>query len=214
MKNTIFTIGYSTHTIINFITLLNQYGVSLVCDVRSQPYSKYNNQFNKDNVKKALLGSRIDYLFLGEELGGRSKNTSCYNDKGKLQYHLLAQEPLFKKGLEKVVVEVKKRSIALMCSEGDPLKCHRTILVCRQLYQKGHFSKNNIQHILPDGSLQANTEMEKSLLDKFKIFPDMLRNEEECIAEAYSRQAQKIAYTYQEDSALLEGSQPGVSPFF
>ena len=42
----------------------------------------------------------------------------------------------------------------------------------------------------------------------------MFRNEEECIAEAYSRQAQKIAYTYQEDSILLEGSQPGVSPFF
>ena len=56
--------------------------------------------------------------------------------------------------------------------------------------------------------------MEKSLLDKFKIFPDMFRNEEECIAEAYSRQAQKIAYTHQEDSTLLEGSKPGVSPFF
>jgi len=41
-----------------------------------------------------------------------------------------------------------------------------------------------------------------------------VRNEEECITEAYNRQAQKIAYTYQEDSALLEGSQPGASPFF
>ena len=214
MKNKVFTIGHSTHTIINFIKLLNRYSIPLVYDVRSQPYSKYNSQFNKDSVKKALLESRIEYLFLGEELGGRSKNTSCYNDKGKLQYHLLAQEPLFNKGLEKIIVEVKKRNIALMCSEGDPLKCHRTILVCRQLYQKLHFSKNNIQHILSDGSLQTNTEMEKSLLDKFKIFPDMLRNEEECITEAYSRQAQKIAYTYQETSALLEGSQSGVSPLF
>ena len=213
MKNIVFTIGHSTHTIIDFIKLLKQYSIPLVCDVRSQPYSKYNSQFNKDSVKKTLLGSRMEYLFLGEELGGRSKNTSCYNDKGKLQYHLLAQEPLFKKGLEKIIEEVKKRSIVLMCSEGDPLKCHRTILVCRQL-QKLHFLKNNIQHILSDGSLQSNTEMEKSLLDKFKIFPDMFRNEEECIAEAYNRQAQKIAYTHQEDSALLEGSQPGASPFF
>ena len=210
----VFTIGHSTHTITDFIKLLNRYNIPLVCDVRSQPYSKYNGQFNKDSVKKALLGSRIEYLFLGETLGGRSKNTSCYNDKGKLQYHLLAQESLFKKGLEKIIAEVKKHSIALMCSEGDPLKCHRTILVCRQLHQKLHFSKNNIQHILSNGSLQTNTEMEKSLLDKFKIVPDMFRNEEECIAEAYSRQAQKIAYTHQEDATLLEESQPGVSPFF
>ena len=125
----VFTIGHSTHTIIDFIKLLKQYSIPLVCDVRSQPYSKHNSQFNKNSVKKALLGSRIEYLFFGEELGGRSKNTSCYNDKGKLQYHLLAQEPLFNKGLKKIIVEVKKRSIALMCSEGDPLKCHRTILI-------------------------------------------------------------------------------------
>ena len=214
MKNKVFTIGHSTHTIVNFINLLNRYGIPLVYDVRSQPYSKYNSQFNKDSIKKALSGSGIEYLFLGKELGGRSKNTSCYNDKGKLQYHLLAQESLFNEGLEKIIIEIKKRSVALMCSEGDPLKCHRTILVCRQLYQTLPFSKDNIQHILPDGSLQTNTEMEKSLLDKFKIFPDMLRNEEECITEAYNRQAQKIAYTYQENSALLEESQPGVSPFF
>ena len=209
MTNMVFTIGHSTHTIINFIKLLNRYSVSLVCDVRSQPYSKYNNQFNKDCIKRALLESEIEYLFLGEELGGRSKNTSCYNDKGKLQYHLLAQDPLFKKGLGKVTTEVKKRSIALMCSEGDPLKCHRTILICRQLYKTLHFSRDNIQHILSNGSLQTNTEIEKNLLNKFKIFPDMFRNEEECIAEAYSRQAQKIAYTYRG----VEESQPGVSPF-
>jgi len=131
MANIVFTIGHSTHTIINFIKLLNRYSVSLICDVRLQPYSKYNSQFNKDSIKRALLKSEIEYLFLGEELGGRSKNTSYYNSKGKLQYHLLAQDPLFKKGLKKIITEVKRCNIALMCSEGDPLKGHRTILVCR-----------------------------------------------------------------------------------
>jgi len=131
MTNRVWTIGHSTHTAVDFIKLLNQHSVSLVCDVRSQPYSKYNSQFNKDSIKRALLKSEIEYLFLGEELGGRSKNTSYYNSKGKLQYHLLAQDPLFKKGLKKIITEVKRCNIALMCSEGDPLKGHRTILVCR-----------------------------------------------------------------------------------
>lgn len=214
MKNTVFTIGHSTHTIADFMKWLNRYSIPLVCDVRSQPYSKYNSQFNKNSVQKALLGNGIEYLFLGEELGGRSKNTFCYDDKGRLQYHLLAQEPLFKKGLEKIITEVEKRSIALMCSESAPLKCHRAILVCRQLYQKLHFPKNNIQHILSEGTLQTNAEMEKDLLDKFKIAPDMLRNEEECIAEAYNRQAQKIAYTYREEPALSDESQLRDPPLF
>ena len=54
MKNTIFTIGHSTHTVTNFIELLNRYHIQVVCDVRSQPYSKYNKQFNQDSIKKNL----------------------------------------------------------------------------------------------------------------------------------------------------------------
>ena len=211
LENTIFTIGHSTHTVIDFIKLLNQNSVSLVCDVRSQPYSKYSRQFNKDSIKKALLENGIGYSFLGEELGGRSKNTSYYNGKGQLQYHLLAQDSLFKQGLKYIMVEVKKHNVALMCSEADPLKCHRTILICKQLQMS---QDNNIQHILFDGSLQSNREIEKNLLDKFRIVPDMFRNEEECIAEAYIRQAKKIAYTHREDSVLMEEAERGVSPFY
>ena len=214
MENIIFTIGHSTHTTAYFIKLLNQYSISLVCDVRSQPYSKYNNQFNRENIKKALLENKIQYLFFGEELGARSKNNSCY-EKGKLQYQLLAQDPLFKKGLEKVMIEVKKSRTALMCSESDPLDCHRTILVCRELYKKMGFSKNHIQHILSNGSLKTHTEIEKNLLKKFKLeHPDMFRPEEDRIEEAYNQQEQKIAYTYEEDSSVSELSQPRASSFF
>ena len=211
MENTIFTIGHSTHTIDYFIKRINQHNISLVCDVRSQPYSRYNSHFNKENIKKALLENEIEYLFLGKELGGRSTNTSCYNNKGQLQYHLLSQELLFKKGLEKVIEKIQIHNIALMCSEAEPLQCHRTILVCRQLYQTKNVSKVKIQHIMSDGSTQSHTEIESTLIDKFKLFPDMLRNESECIATAYNLQAQKIAYTIESNSNLLEESQKGIS---
>ena len=213
MMNMLFTIGHSTHTASYFIKLLNQHNISLVCDVRSQPYSRYTRHFNREAVKKVLLENQIQYLFCGEKLGGRSKNPSCYNSKGRLQYHLLSQEPLFKKGLKEVIKESQKQRIALMCSEADPLTCHRTILVCRSLCQTMSVALSSIQHILPDGSIQTHAEIEKALLDKFKIFPDMLRSEAECISEAYHRQAQKIAYISQNDSGLLEKPQQGPLPF-
>ena len=204
MKDIIFTIGHSTHQADDFINLLHRHNISLVCDVRSQPYSKYSNQFNKESIKKTLLENRIEYLFLGEELGARSKNRSCY-DKNKLQFHLLAKDPLFKSGLDKVLRKVKEHRVVLMCSEAKPLDCHRTILVCRELYKTKNFLKDSIQHILADGSLKTHTEIEKDLLKKFKLdHPDMFNPEEKRMGEVYNRQGQKIAYTYQED--LLEGT--------
>ncbi|MBC6415465.1 MAG: DUF488 domain-containing protein [Bdellovibrionales bacterium] len=204
MENIIFTIGHSTHKGADFIKLLKRYNISLVCDVRSQPYSKYNNQFNRENIKKVLIENKVDYLFLGEELGARSKNKSFY-DKGKLQYQLLAQSYLFKKGLEKLIIKVEKERVVLMCSESDPLNCHRTILICRELYKRRAFSKNHIQHILSDGFLNSHTEIEKQLLKKFKLEqPDMFRSEESLIEEAYHQQEKKIAYTDEKLLSVLE----------
>ena len=157
--------------------------------------------------------NRVEYLFLGDELGGRSKNTSCYNDKGQLQYHLLSKDLLFKKGLKKVTEEIKRHNVVLMCSEADPLKCHRTILVCRQLYHAMNIPKNRIQHILSNGSVQSHIEIEKKLLDSLKIAPDMLRDETECIETAYIKQAQKIAYTSKNDLNFLGESRQRVSFF-
>jgi len=211
MENIIFTIGHSTHKTADFIELLKRHRISLVCDVRSMPYSRYSHQFNKEIIKQSLLESKIEYLFLGEELGARSKNSSCY-DKGKIQYQLLAEDSLFKKGLQRVITEGKKHRLALMCAEAEPLDCHRTILICRELYKTQSFSKSHIQHILSNGSLNTHKEIEGELLKKFKLdHPDMFNSEEKRIEKAYHKQEQKIAYTDQDE---LEFSQAKASSFF
>ena len=197
IKNPLFTIGHSTHTTKHFIALLQKHSVQVVCDVRSQPYSKYNSQFNKENVEKNLKQYGIAYLFLGMELGGRSEDPSYYAN-GKLQYKLLSKSSLFQKGLKRLIEGVENHNIALMCSESDPLMCHRTILVCRELCEKVSFFENHILHILPDASIQTHKEIERNLLEKLRISPDMLRSEKECIEEAYCRQAQKISYVKKE----------------
>jgi hypothetical protein len=68
--NNFFTIGHSTRTIVEFVDLLRESGVSLVVDVRSIPWSRTNPQFNKETLPETLEPWQIGYEHIAE-LGGR-----------------------------------------------------------------------------------------------------------------------------------------------
>ena len=189
----LFTIGHSTHTVEYFIGLLKQHSITAVCDVRSHPYSKYNPQFNIEKLREELKKHNIAYVFLGKELGARSENPECYID-GRVQYNYLVDEPLFQQGINRLTQGMKQYSIALMCAEKDPITCHRTILVCREMRSYAE----QIKHILADGEIETNSEAENRLLNTLRIVPDMFKNKNECIEEAYDKQGQKIAYVEEE----------------
>lgn len=189
-ENTVFTIGHSTHSIEAFIALLKQHGITALADVRSAPYSRYNPHFNKDALEKALKAAGIKYVFLGRELGARSEDRSCYQN-GRVRYPLLARTALFHQGIERVVSGSKDFRIALMCAEKEPLECHRTLLVSRALDEMGV----PIQHILADGRLEAHRNAMLRLLDLVGLpREDLFRSTEELLAEAISRQEEKVAY--------------------
>lgn len=189
MKSEIFTIGHSIHSIDVFVELLLQHRITAICDVRSIPYSQYNPQFNRENLKQALTNVNIVYVFMGKELGARSENAQCYRH-GQVQFDRLAREPLFIKGINRLREGMKTYRIALLCAEKDPITCHRTILVCRNL----RAIDIEIQHILEDGTLEHHHDAEQRLMRLHKIEPDMFHNEAQCIEEAYDKQAEKIAY--------------------
>jgi uncharacterized protein (DUF488 family) len=189
----VFTIGHSTHTLAKFIDLLRAHMITAICDVRSQPYSRMNPQFNRATLQEELKKNGIAYLFLGRELGARTEDTACYVDH-KVQYERLAKTALFQLGLKRVQEEMKSFRIALMCAEKDPLGCHRAILVARHLHERGI----EIKHILEDGSLENQEAAEHRLLRLLKIQEtDFFKSQQEIIADAYSIQNQKIAYEEQ-----------------
>ncbi|HFD33109.1 MAG TPA: DUF488 domain-containing protein [Gammaproteobacteria bacterium] len=192
-ESELFTIGHSTHTVDYFIDLLKKHSITAVCDVRSHPYSKYNPQFNREVLKEELKRNNIAYVFLGKELGARSENPNCYID-GRVQYNYLVDEPSFQQGIIRLKKGMKQYSIALMCAEKDPITCHRTILVCREM--RSHTKQ--IKHILANGEIETNLEAEERLLTTLGIVPDMFKNKNECIEEAYDKQGQKIAYVEEE----------------
>jgi len=186
----IFTIGHSTHPIELFIQLLQKHGITTVVDVRSSPYSRFNPQFNRERLKASLQDAGVSYVFLGEELGARTKDPSCY-ENGRVSYEKLANTPLFKTGIERVKTDSETHTIALMCAEKEPLNCHRTILVTRELENEGI----SVAHILDDGSIEPHHAAMSRLKQQLKLPEhDMFRSDKELLEEAYRLQSQKIAY--------------------
>src|SRR5689334_2499642 len=99
----IYTIGHSNHPIDRFIALLRQHGIEAVADVRSTPYSRFNPQFRKEKLQAALASAGIRYVFLGEELGARSKDPECYDEGGRVSYTRLASTDLFRRGIDRLL---------------------------------------------------------------------------------------------------------------
>ena len=190
MPDTVFTIGHSTHPQDWFIALLGQHGITAVCDVRSMPYSRLNPQFNRARLKEALRACGISYIFLGKELGARSEDPSMY-ENGKVQFDRLARTDLFREGLDRVLKGTKEHRIALMCVEKEPIDCHRTILVARQVVAQGLA----VQHIHAGGRIESHTQV----IDRLKLrhgLPDsdLFRSSEQMVAEAYRLQEERMAY--------------------
>ena len=154
MKNRehrIFTIGHSTHSLEEFIALLQQHGITALADVRSAPFSRFNPQFNKDALEQEMKSHDIKYVFLGRELGARREDPSCYKN-GQVQYERLKNATLFLEGIDRVIQGAEKHNIALMCAEKEPSDCHRTFFVARALKERGV----SVSHILDDGSLESH----------------------------------------------------------
>lgn len=190
MNSEIYTIGHSDLSIAAFIEHLHRNGITTLSDVRSSPYSRLHPQFNREPLKRELQQNNIGYVFLGKELGARSEQPECYIN-GKVQFEILARQPLFLQGLNRVIKGLEQHRIALMCSEKDPLNCHRTILVARQLHNRGI----TVQHILYDGSLEPHEALERRLLKSLKMESlDLFRSESEIIFDAYEKWGERIAY--------------------
>jgi uncharacterized protein (DUF488 family) len=190
MKDTLFTIGHSTHPQQRFIELLRQNDITALCDVRSKPYSRMNPQFNREELKQALRDCGIVYVFLGKELGARSDDPACY-ENGRVQYDRLSQTELFRQGLERVRDGMKKYRLALMCAEKEPLECYRTILVARYLVVHGV----DVEHIHADGRLEGHVAALSRLAQVLNMpEQDMFRSYEELLADLYRRQEERIAY--------------------
>lgn len=196
MSGVVYTIGHSNGTVERLVGLLRLHAITAVADVRSQPYSRFNPQFNRETLAIELKNSGLEYVFLGQELGARSEDPACYRE-GRAQYSLIAKTAVFERGIQRLFAGMERFQVALMCAEKEPLVCHRSILISRSLEERGV----RVKHILEDGSVEDH---ETSLLRLLELHgmqdTHLFHSRDELIAIAYEKQAEEIEYSASQSS--------------
>ncbi len=151
----VYTIGHSNHSLKKFLKLIGLFAVEVIVDIRSTPRSKIAPHFEREMLSKSLKENNLKYLYLGKELGGRPEKSNFYDSEGYVLYDRIARSPAFVEGIDRLLRGVKKYSVALLCSEENPINCHRRVLLGRVLKELGV----NVLHILGDGKVQSEEEL-------------------------------------------------------
>lgn len=158
----LYSIGHSNHTQEEFFLLLTRYGIDCVVDVRSVPASKYAMQFNEEILHVFLRNNGIRYLHFGVEFGAR--RLDCLDEHGQVDFEKAINTANFEHGVERLYNGFDKGfHISLMCSEANPLDCHRFSLVSRYFYEQGV----DILHIQKDGTATSHAELEKKMISEY-----------------------------------------------
>jgi len=200
----VLTIGHSTLPYERFLALLRQASVTAIADVRTAPFSRHFPHFNRDSLRNELHLDNVAYVFLGEELGGRPKGERFFCN-GVADYEKMAETDIFAQGLERVIEGAKKYRIALMCSEHNPLDCHRCLLVGRALQERGV----TVRHILGSGEIVDQRQVEDKLMEMSgRSDIDLFEPPAKRLAAAYRDRAMKVAFSERSDDdrgSMAEG---------
>lgn len=195
-KPVIYTIGHSTHEIEYFIELLKHHGVNCVVDVRSLPASRFNPQYNKNALADSLTKRGITYLHFGEEFGARQTDPSLLDEGGRVDFEKIRDSQKFTKGIERLTKGLQEgNTIALMCSEAEPLHCHRFSMISVAL------KDFDVRHILKDKSVRTQEQLENDLLKMYSTklpAPDMFQSQhadQDRLRLAYKLLNKSVAYS-------------------
>ena len=168
---TLYTIGHSNQPTSEFLGLLQRHAIQALVDVRSAPYSRFAPQFNRKALEAAVREAGMTYHYAGDSLGGRPTDPGCYKSgrlpEGKadyaqaVDYAAVMTKPFFLAGIERLVEIAQASRTAIVCSEGDPGRCHRHFLIGQFLSGRGV----TVLHIQRDGNLISDAAL-RSLAEK------------------------------------------------
>jgi len=171
----LYTIGHSTRTLDELIELLLASGVSILADIRTVPRSRHNPQFNRETLSPALQARGIRYAHVAE-LGGLRKsrrdspNAGWRNAsfRGYADY-MLSED--FAAALAKLRALTAEGTVALMCAEAVPWRCHRS-LVADALTVRGA----RVAHIIGAGAARPHRLTPFARVEGTRLtYPDVAR---------------------------------------
>jgi len=156
----LYTIGHSNHTISKLISLLDERSIVNLVDVRTDPYSRYNPQFNKESLEHELSQRRMRYVYMGKQLGGRPDDPKLYKHLKpgsgevdflhEVNYPQIMQREWFQSAIQELLDLAEVDITTILCSEENPAECHRHHLISKYILEK--FPEIEVRHIRGDGN--------------------------------------------------------------
>lgn len=110
----VYTLGTDHRHQLDFARILLKYGVEVIFDVRRTPESQ-EPHFRRDGLQALCAGQGIDYVYLGNELGG-PRESDWQGWTGTEEYA---------RGLGIIRKKAEKRVCCVLCAERTPEHCHR-----------------------------------------------------------------------------------------
>lgn len=179
--NTIYTIGHSNQTLDSFMAKLQTNLIDTVVSVRSIGHSSYCPQFNNESLYESLGKAGISYFDAGDTLGGRQgvqevlrkggyvdlkavESSPLFDENGRVDWEAVRRTEPFAKSVDSVISLMEEgHMVALMCSEGDPLDCHRLGMLAREFSDRGF----EVRNILRNGHVESLAETEYRMVETF-----------------------------------------------
>ena len=196
MQKPLYTIGYSSFGINDFIAYLRRQVINVLIDVRSNPYSSHFSEYNKERLAKVLGANGIHYRNYAKEFGAQQTNREFYTPQGYLDFKMFTDSELFGEGYRRIEDSVKREySVVFMCAEKDPIDCHRSIMITKAFTDNGY----EVLHLLPDNKHASQSDIEERLLNKYYPDRDQLslfsdKGSSELISEAYRKRNADIGH--------------------
>ena len=151
----LYTIGHSTRSLDDFVSLLGEFGVQQVVDIRTIPRSRHNPQFDKETLPSSLAARGLSYRHM-KDLGGLRHPRPDSPNKGwrNASFRGFAdymQTEEFEAALDQLIVAAGEQRTAIMCAEAVPWRCHRS-LIADALVVRGY----EVDHILAQGAVRRH----------------------------------------------------------
>ncbi|MDX1657784.1 MAG: DUF488 domain-containing protein [Nitriliruptorales bacterium] len=169
----ILTVGHSAHPARRFATLLREAGVGTVVDVRRYPGSRRHPQFRRSELERWLPQHGISYRFEGDRLGGQrdehdgDRHPALLPGLAGYADHMTTAS--FTQAADELAERAAAGTVAVMCAEADPTRCHRWLLSDALALLRGL----DVLHLGPDGSTTPHAPSSAARVDAGQIVYDV-----------------------------------------
>jgi uncharacterized protein (DUF488 family) len=132
----VYTLGHGSRTADELIEVARGAGLARVADVRRFPHSRRHPQHDRTALASALRAAGIEYVWLGEDLGGRvpeivpasRSHNGAWREPAFRRYADAMETPRFRVAFGHLEALAREAPTALLCAERLWWQCHRRLL--------------------------------------------------------------------------------------